>query len=102
MTLTDRAKRALAELHAEFKKRVGYARYALILPPGHMKSLSDEYNRRVAEIVREGTTENTPDRTVRVKCPSCGRTEQIAGDVERWTCVCGPFERYAYLTYVEA
>jgi ribosomal protein S27AE len=97
--LTHRAKLALVELHQEFKKRIGFAQFALAVPPGYYKHLSDEYERRVKEIIREGTEETTPDRTVRVQCPRCGREEQIAGDVERWTCVCGSVERMAFLTY---
>jgi hypothetical protein len=102
MTLTDRAKRALVNLHAEYKKKVEQYQFArhTIYRPGYLHQLSEEYNRKVAEICNQGLTETTADRTVRVQCPSCGRIEQIAGDVERWTCVCGPFERYAYLTYV--
>lgn len=104
--LTDRAKRALVGLKREFQGRVRQADIArmlpgTILPKNYWKDLSDEYERRVKEIVREGMTDSRNDRTVRVQCPSCHRIEQIAGDVARWTCVCSSVERFAFQTYVE-
>lgn len=106
MELTERAKHALVELHKEFEEKVRQYKFAKlgygIHRPGYLKGLSTEYNRRVAEIINQGLTESRGVRMVRVQCPACGRVEQIAGDVERWTCVCGPFERMAFQTYMEA
>lgn len=102
--LTSRARQAVAELNVEFKKKLAQYKYGrLVVPIGvdYGKKLSDEYNRRLAAIVREGKVETSPDRMVRVKCPKCGREERIAGDVARWTCVCGPTERLAFQTYLE-
>ena len=95
--LTHRAKVAIAELYREFKQRLTLADYAL-LPPSFYRQLSDEYERRLNEIIREGTEETTADRYVRVKCPKCGREANIAGDVERWTCICSSIERWAFQT----
>lgn len=102
LALTDRARQKIDELNAEFRKRLDNYRYGrlVISLQGHGEELTAEYNRRLAEIIREGTTETRTDRTVRVRCPKCKREELIAGDVERWTCICGKIERFAYLTYI--
>lgn len=101
MRLSDRAKRALVALHAEFQHKLENRKY-LYLPPGVLTPLSEEYESRVKQIIREGMEETRNDRGVRVKCPDCGRESNIAGDVKRWSCVCSPRdERYAFQTYVE-
>lgn len=107
MGLTPSARKAIADLNAEFRKRIDNYRFARILVPletsaQFSQGMTDEYNRRLAAIISHGTTETRPDRMVRVKCPQCGREELIAGDVERWKCPCGSVERFAYLTYLEA
>jgi hypothetical protein len=101
--LTDRARHAIIALHSEYKQRLNFAKFALYsMPQGpYLKTLSDEYESKLQAIIREGTEETRNDRYVRVKCPECNRIEQIAGDVERWTCICGPVERMAFQTYEE-
>ena len=97
--LSARARHAMAELTAEFRRKMNLG--ALVLTaPGYYSKLSQEYEDRVKAIVRDGMEDTANDRMVRVQCPICRRIEQIAGDVQRWQCSCTPVERLAFQTYV--
>lgn len=100
LALSDRAKAEIIALRAEFAGRLE-SRKMLHLPPGVLTPLSEEYEKRLKAILRSGMTETRNDRPVRVKCPKCARESTIAGDVQRWSCVCSRDEHFAFQTYVE-
>lgn len=101
--LQPKAQRALADLYLEYREKLrqyNIAKKMIVLPRGHLAKLSSEYESKLKAIIREGMTETTNDRMVRVKCPGCKRVEQIAGDVRQWACPCSPLVvRWSFQTY---
>jgi hypothetical protein len=96
--LSDRAKRALVELHEEFKQRAETGG-KILMPRWFWANLSAEYERRMSEIIRGSFTEVDNERDVRVRCPQCKREGTIRGTQSRWTC-CGQ-DHYTFGTLVE-
>ncbi|HEY8311012.1 MAG TPA: hypothetical protein VIG47_10675, partial [Gemmatimonadaceae bacterium] len=89
-------------MHVSVRARVEeITKSGVHMPRGFWGTLSDDYERAVKQIVRNGMEEVRNDRPVRVECPKCHRQATIAGDVQRWTCLCSPVERYAFQTYIE-
>lgn len=99
--ISPRAARAIHELHLEFRKKIAHAEYALLVPPGYYSDLERQYTKQLNDLIRQGVQETQNDRTIRVQCPACKRIELIAGDVDRWKCVCGSIERLAFQTRLD-
>lgn len=98
LALTQKAMRAIIELRAEFAERFKM-RKLMHLPPGVLTPLSEEYERRLKAIVREGLSTDEVGRDIRIECPDCKRQATVASDVLRWKCVCSPHVvRYSFQT----
>ena len=99
--LTPKAQQAVVDLYAEYRKKLSHVDF-MLAPPGYIANLRKEYEEKLKAIVREGVTDVRNDRNVRIECPDCKRRDVIAGDVQRWSCVCSPnISRYTFQTSVE-
>lgn len=97
--LSDRAKRALVELHEEYQRKASDR--TIIKPPGFYGKLAAEYEQKVQDIIRGSFTEVDADRTVRVRCPNCGREGAIRASQARWACSCSTEDHHTFATIVE-